>query len=343
MDIFDTRTMLEAVEQMHTPTTFLLNTFFADSDTFPTKTVDVDIVKGGRKLAPFVSPRVEGKVVTRDGFESKNIAPAYIKPKMVTTAEQLLNRSPGSNPYATQTPGERAAIQLGKDLSALNDQITRREEWMAAKALTTGQVPVVGAGVDMLVDFAMSDSHKITTLVNKWGTADADPIGNLRTWARLVLRDSGRRPTHVVLSGSAQDAFMKDEAVHKLLNTRRIDMGMINPTNMPDGVVYLGYLNDPGLDLYAYVGTYLNDDEEAELEDMIPDGQIIMGSNQAQNKRLYGAIQDVQAIETGMVEAARFPKTWTVEDPSARLLMLQSAPLPALLEPDAFLTAKVIA
>lgn len=342
MDIFDTRTMLAAVEQMHTPSTFLLNTFFAASETFPTKTVDVDIVKGGRKLAPFVSPRVKGKAVERDGFISSNITPAYIKPKMETNAEQLLKRSPGQNPYATQTPGERAAIQLGKDLSSLHDQITRREEWMAASALSTGKVIVKGDGVDMEVNFQMPTEHNITSLTDKWGTATADPIGNLRTWARQVMKKSGRRPTHAVLSGAAQDAFMRSEQVHKLLNTRRIDMGMINPQNMPEGVVYLGYLNDPGIDLYAYMEWALNPETD-ELEPMIAEGQILMGSNQAQNKRLYGAIQDVQAIETGMVEAARFPKTWEEQDPSARWLMLQSAPLPALLEPDAFLTAKVIA
>lgn len=342
MDIFDTRTMLAAVEQMHTPSTFLLGTFFAAAETFPTKTVDVDIVKGGRKLAPFVSPRLAGKVIERDGFASKNITPAYIKPKMETNAEQLLKRSPGLNPYAVQTPGERAAIQMGKDLLELNDQITRREEWMAAKALGTGKVVIVGDGVDMEVDFQLDPTHNITSLVNKWGTAGADPIGNLRTWARLVAKDSGRRPTHVILSGAAQDAFMKDEAVHKLMNTRRVDMGMINPQNLPGGVVYLGFLNDPGIDIYAY-NEWSVSPETGLLEPMIADGQIIMGSSQAQNKRLYGAIQDVQAIETGMVEAGRFPKTWVVEDPSARWLMLQSAPLPALLEPDAFLTAKVIA
>lgn len=342
MDIFDTRTMLAAVEQIHTPSTFLLNTFFAGTETFDTKTVDVDIVKGGRKLAPFVSPRREGKVIERAGFTSSNITPAYIKPKMETNAEQLLKRSPGLNPYALQTPGERAAIQLGKDLAELNDQITRREEWMAASALGTGKVIVKGDGVDMEVDFQLDPSHNITTLSKKWGATGADPIGNLRTWARLIAKDSGRRPTHVILSGSAQDAFMTDDAVHKLLNTRRVDMGMINPQNLPGGVVYLGFLNDPGIDIYAYNEWFVNPETDA-LDPMIADGKIIMGSNQAQNKRLYGAIQDVQAIETGMVEAARFPKTWEEQDPSARWLMLQSAPLPALLEPDAFLTAKVIA
>ena len=62
MDIFDTRTMLEAVEQMPSARRFLLNTFFNGGNpvTFATKTVDIDIIKGKRKMAPFVHPRLPG-------------------------------------------------------------------------------------------------------------------------------------------------------------------------------------------------------------------------------------------------------------------------------------------
>lgn len=339
--LFDTRTMLEAVEQMHTPSTFLLNTFFSNQETFDTLTVDVDIVKGGRKLAPFVSPKLAGKVITREGYTSKQFKPAYIKPKMETNAEQLFKRSAGNNPYANETPAERAAKQLGKDLAELNDQITRREEWMAAQVLVTGKSTIQGEGVDLEVDYHMPAEHKVSALTNAWGSTAADPIADLRLWARQVAKTSGRRPTHVVLSGVAQDAFMKSEQVHKLLNTRRVDMGQINPQNLPGGVVYLGFLNDPGLDIYAYNEWFI-DPESNELAPMIPDGQIIMGGSGTRNSRLYGAIQDLEAIEQGQVEAARFPKTWKTPDPSARWLMLQSAPLVAMLEPDAFFTAKVV-
>nr|WP_256579916.1 major capsid protein [Pseudomonas sp. B6(2017)] len=43
-----------------------------------------------------------------------------------------------------------------------------------------------------------------------------------------------------------------------------------------------------------------------------------------------------------MVEAARFPKSWVTEEPSQRWLKLQCAPLAGLLEPDAFIYAKVV-
>ncbi|EGH42777.1 major capsid protein E, partial [Pseudomonas syringae pv. pisi str. 1704B] len=101
MDIFDTRTMLEAVEQMPTARRFLLNTFFNGGSpvTFPTKTVDIDIVKGQRKMAPFVHPRLPGSISLRDGYRTDSYAPPYIQPKRETTAELVLKRSAGDNPF----------------------------------------------------------------------------------------------------------------------------------------------------------------------------------------------------------------------------------------------------
>lgn len=46
ISMFETRTMLQALEKMFLPKTFLLNTFFSDIETFNTEHVDIDIVKG---------------------------------------------------------------------------------------------------------------------------------------------------------------------------------------------------------------------------------------------------------------------------------------------------------
>ncbi|MNP13414.1 Phage major capsid protein E [compost metagenome] len=75
---------------------------------------------------------------------------------------------------------------------------------------------------------------------------------------------------------------------------------------------------------------------------MIPAGGLILGSTATRNAMLYAAIQDLDAIESGLVEAARFPKSWVTKEPSQRWLKLQSAPLAGLLEPNAFLFAKVV-
>lgn len=342
MDLFDTRTMLEAVEQMPSARRFLLNTFFNGDNpvTFATKAVDIDIVKGKRKMAPFVHPRLPGSMSLREGIRSDTYTPPYIQPKRETTAELVLKRSAGDSPYSPRTPLERAGNLLGKDLRDLDDEILRREEWMCAQALTTGRVRVIGDGVDDTVDFLMEADHKITLGAGKWDSENADPIGNLRSWKRKIAKDSGRTANVAALSGEALDAFQSSSMVMKQLNTRRVDMGLIKPETLPDGVTYLGYLNDPGLDLYGYDEWYLDDDEEE--QPMIPSGGLILGATATRNAMLYGAIQDLDAIESGLVEAVRFPKSWVTPEPSARWLKLQSAALAGLLEPDAFIYAKVV-
>lgn len=341
-DIFDTLTMLEAVEQMATPRRFLMDRFFnaGAPETFPTETVTIDIVKNQRTMAPFVHPTLPGSVSQRTGISSSTYKPPYIQPKLETKAELILKRGAGESPYSTRTPLERAGERLGRDLVSLDDQITRREEWMCAQALTTGRIRVVGDGVDDTIDFLMEESHKVTLANGRWNTAESDPIANMRQWRRLITKDSGHSANVAVFSGEAQDAFQGNKTVLAQLNSRRVDMGIIKPEELPDGVTYLGYLNDPGVDIYTYDEWYLDDDGVA--QPMIPAGGLILGSTNTRNALLYAAIQDLDAIESGQVEAARFPKSWVTKEPSARWLKLQSAPLAGLLEPNAFLYAKVV-
>lgn len=340
MDIFDTRTMLEAVEQMKSPRRFLMDTFFGRVETFPTKTVDIDIVKGKRKMAPFVHPRLPGSNSQREGYRTDNYAPPYIQPKRDTDAEMLLKRSPGDNPYSAKTPLERAGERLGRDLMELEEEIVRKEEWMCAQALSTGKIRVLGEGVDDEIDFLMSASHRITLSTGKWDAAGSDPIGNLRAWKRQNAKDSGRSSNVAVFSGEAMAAFQNNDAVMKQLNTRRVDLGLIKPEELPEGVTYLGYLNDPGIDLYGYDEWFL--DAAGDEQPMISAGGVILGSTNTRNAMLYGAIQDVEAIESGLVEARRFPKSWVTKEPSARWVKLQSASLAGFLEADAFTFAKVV-
>jgi len=82
INIYETRTMLRAIEQMKRPRTFLLNTFFTAIEQSTSKHVDIDIVRGKRRLAVFVNPLHEGRRVDRKGYTTSTIEPPYIKQKM---------------------------------------------------------------------------------------------------------------------------------------------------------------------------------------------------------------------------------------------------------------------
>jgi len=347
VDIFSVRSMLAALEQAKPPRTWILDTFFTSSQTFDTETVDIDIIKGHRRMAPFVNPRLQGKVVERRGYKTRSYKPAYIKPKMVTTAADIFKRDPGQHIYAGNIgPAARAAMQVGLDLAELDTMITRREEWMAAMALTTGTVPVIGEGVDDLVDFLFDATH-LPALVGtaQWDdSTNATPLDDLKTWKRLVAKDSGIAPTVCLMGLSALDNFLKCDQVigtstggKTVFNMINVMMGRIDPKLLPNGITYYGTLTEVGLEIYTYEEWYIDDESGIEAE-MMPTSKVLLGSPSTRATRMYGAIQDLDATAA----VPRFPKSWTEKDPSARFIMLQSAPLPAPLEPDAFLCATVL-
>lgn len=352
IDIFDTRTMLDAIEQMKRPTNFLRDTFFPAATPVETETVDIDIVKGKRRMAPFCSPLSEGKLVENLGFSTSTIKPGYIKPFKITTAADLLKRTPGQTLYAGgQTIEQRAAIKLGADLADLMDMIDRREEWMAAQALDTGVITMIikGESADktVAVDFLMSATHKVTLAgTDLWNDPESDPIGDLQDWASKIRQDSGINPTKVVMGSAAASAFINNPNItgpKGILDNRRVEMGQINPQMLPNGVAYIGHISAPMLDvdLYTYEEWYLDETTGLEVA-MVPTNKVWMGSPQTANRTLYAVIQDMEAIEEGSAAVKRFPKSWVPKNPSARHLMVQSAPLVALLQPDAFVSASVL-
>ena len=348
-DLFDTRTMIEVLEQAKPPRTWFLSTFFGRTPrVFGTEAVDVDIIKGKRRLAPFVNPSREGVVIEKRGFRTRTYAPAYIKPKMVTTAADIFKRSPGSHIYSVNAgPAAQAAIEVGRNLAEMLETIVRREEWMAATSLTTGKCLVIGEGVHDEVDFLMNSTHlPVLSGTDLWTDhANALPLTNLKTWKRLLSKDSGIAPSICLMGLTALDNFLKCEELigtdgggKNLFDMRRVDMGEIRPELLPNGVTYYGRLRELGLDIYTYEEWYVDDDSDIEMP-MMPANKVLLGSPQARCERLYGAIRDLEALAA----VARFPKSWTTPDPSERWIMVQSAPLMAPLQIDAFLCATVTA
>ena len=349
IDIFDTRTMMEAVEQMHRPPRWLRDTFFPAAPPADTESLDVDIIKGGRKLAPFCSPLAEGKVVPGAGFTTQTLKPGYIKPKRATTAGDLLHRSPGQILYAGgETIERRAQKKLGSDLADLMDTIDRREEWMAASALDVGTITmkIKGETADksVLVDFGMASTHKITLSgTDLWSDAASDPLAKLASVSNIIRKDSGVSPNILVLGTDAANSFCGNAKVQKYLDLRAVDMGEIKPMELPDGVTYIGRIRYPGLfvDVYSYDEWYEHEDTGT-LTSMVPAKKAWLGSNRSANRTQYAVIQDMEAIEGGLAAVARFPKSWITKDPAVRWLMVQAAPLPTMKQPDAFASIQVL-
>jgi len=159
----------------------------------------------------------------------------------------------------------------------------------------------------------------------------------------MIRQDSGVNPTRVIMGIDAGNAFVANSFVQKVMDNRRVEMGQINPQMLPNGVSFLCSINAPGLsvDVYTYEEWYLDEDTGVETP-MVPPKKVWMGSPATANRTLYAVIQDMEAIAEGSAAVKRFPKAWVPKNPSAQHLMVQSAPLVAMLQPDAFVSAQVL-
>lgn len=326
VDLYTPRTLAEVVKTTPPVRTFLRDRFFTNVKTFPTKRVDIDIVKGNRKMAAFIHPMVGGEIVQAEGYETKSYAPPLINPATISTADQLLERQPGEDMYSGKTPADRAAEKLIEEYNQLNDMTTRREEWMAAQVLTTGQLKVKGKGVDEVIDFGLTNKITLAS-TKKWGASAADIWGNLKDWKQQVSRNGFANANMVIMGKAAADAFMADATVAKLLDNRRIEIGAIKPEEMEGGITYYGHLNLPGVDIYGYDEVYL-DDETGETKPLIPDNVVLMIPSAASFMRAYGLctyLDDAGAWHRA--ETDRLLRTYVEHRPDRRFIELQTHPL----------------
>ncbi len=326
VDLYTPRTLAEVVKTTPPVRTFLRDRFFTNVKTFPTKRVDIDIVKGNRKMAAFIHPMVGGEIVQAEGYETKSYAPPLINPATISTADQLLERLPGEDMYSGKTPADRAAEKLIEEYNQLNDMTTRREEWMAAQVLTTGQLKVKGKGVDEVIDFGLTNKITLES-TKKWGASAADIWGNLKDWKQQVSRNGFANANMVIMGKAAADAFMADATVAKLLDNRRIEIGAIKPEEMEGGLTYYGHLNLPGVDIYGYDEVYL-DDETGETKPLIPDNVVLMIPSAASFMRAYGLctyLDDAGAWHSA--ETDRLLRTYVEHRPDRRFIELQTHPL----------------
>ena len=344
IDMFKTRTMMRALEQLKPAKTWLRDTIFGTVETHLSRYVDIDIIKGSRRIAAYVHPMHEGKVVDRRGYKTFTVETPYTKEKMATTAQDFLTRMPGETIYdSNDTPAARAAKQLGKDLKDLNERIERLEEVQAAQAIQEGKVTCRGEGVELEVDFLLPATHKpVLTGTDKWSDhTNSKPLDDLKGWSLLMQKDSGLVPGRTIIGMDAITDFVANVEVQKYLDNRRLTLGAIDPTALNEqGVQFWGDIRYAGLsiEIYTYAEWYYDVISKTE-KPMIDYDKVCMFSTAARTTRHYGAVQDLKA--GGNFVTSRFAKSWETDDPSVRWVMVQSAPLCAPHQIDAFLCATV--
>jgi len=332
---YDTIGLIAVVRNLKRPVTFLLDRFFPQEVNSTTEFVAIDVDIGKRRMSPFVSPLVEGRLVEQRRIQTNVFKPPYVKDKRAPDLRKPIKRMIGERIGGEFTGQEREMANLAAEMSDQIDLITRRLEWMAACALVSGTITVTGDGFPtQVIDFgrdptltlSLSGSAQWTVanvVTSGGGSGTATPVSNIETWQHNILRKSGARATDIVFTTTAWSGFIADPLLRGAIYYPKlgevgnlIDIG----SQIAAGAVYKGRWGQYDLWLYNEWA----EDENNYERPLIPDGMIILSGPEMEGTRAFAQIMDPQFNYESLSFA---PKTWLQEDPAQRFLMMQSAPL----------------
>jgi hypothetical protein len=328
--IYDTNTLIAVVPNLKRAVSFLLDRFFPNVVTSDSEFVSIDVDIGKRRMSPFVSPLVEGKLVEQRRIQTNTFKPAYIKDKRAPDLRKPVRRMIGERIGGDMSGAEREMANLEFEMSDQVDSLTRRLEWMAASALSTGTVTIAGDGFPtVVVDFGRDPSLTVAlTSTARWTPANvvagnASPVSNLEAWQRQILKKSGAKVTDIIFTTSAWEGFIADPLLKGAIYYPRLGESgnLIDPgTRIERGAVSKGQWGQYSLWIY---NEWYVDDNDVE-QPMIADGTIILAGSDMMGTRAFGQILD-PAFNYAALPFA--PKTWVSEDPPQRYLMMQSSPI----------------
>ncbi|MBS1014484.1 major capsid protein [Acetobacter persici] len=330
------------VRNMKLAQTNLLDMFFPNIIESDAPEVAIDVDNGKRRMAPFCSPLVEGKLVESRQWQTNLFKPAYIKDWRNPDLLKPVRRAIGERLMGAMSPAERLEANLAWEMADQVDMINRRLEWMAASALVNGSVTIVGDGYPnpIVVDFQRDPALKIAlTGAAQWGQTGIYPSDYLLSWATTVLQKSGAAPTDIILTNSPFNALKSDM---KFLNSviwagertggSSVDLG----GRVQTGRIFMGKWGQ--FNIWLYNDWYVDPVTDKE-EPMIPDGTIVMSGPGLEGTRAFGLILD-PAFAYGPLAYA--PKIWYNENPATINLLMQSAPIVIPSRVNACLSATVM-
>jgi hypothetical protein len=338
-DVFSTDVLTAVLQSLLGNPQFLLDRFFGITQAEASEQIHFDVIQGKRRVAPFVSPLVEGQVVASQGFVTNTFTPAYIKDKRVFDMNRPLKRMPGEQIGGTMSPADRVRALIAFDMQDQLNMLRRRLEVMCGEVLTTGKSTISGDKYPtQVVDFQRSATHTITANP-LWSAATPPILNNLQDWAQVVLEDTGVFPNDVIMTVDVWKVFRADAGVTNVLNIfrRYVDLPSVMPmAQVTEGGVQMGNLE--GFNIWVYSGWYVDPATGNELP-ILPPGTVILCSPTLEGVQAFGAIRDE---EVGLQPVPYYVKSWIQPDPAVRYVMLQSAPIMVPFRPNASFMAKVL-
>lgn len=335
--LYDTYTLLSVQRKLKTLPAFFLQ-WFPTKINFETDKIAFDKVSDDlTRVAPFVAPNVEGRVMTEEGYRAVAFKPAYVKPKSVIDPNMIIPRRPGEAlGTGSLSLAQKRDLVIAHLLMKHRAMHENTWEWMAAQALLNGYVDISGDDYPLTrVDFGRDPALTITVDWTAAGYTSAQTFADLRAGKMLANDKSvtGAVIVDYIFGAAAWDQFVKINRTELWgqngLMDRNIGGSTTEVTRLWDGlegVEYMGRiagLNGAG-EMRLWVNTQKYRDAANQQQYLMPQNKILGISQAVDGVRCFGAILDKKA---GYQALEYFPKMYEQEDPSVEYILTQGAPL----------------
>lgn len=337
--LYTPREMLAMTEQKPRPDNFLRGRFIRQEVFSDKKFLEIDKVIGSQAKAAYSARAGGPTVVDKTGYSTLLHVAPYVYEAIPFSAADLDTREAGDTIYGSNAASSLAMKTSGW-VGTLEDRLNRLEEAQLASALTSGTVVVSGDGTSYTVDYGMPSGHKVTNSGDDvWGTTTAI-MAQLTEWSTF-LSNKGYVATDLIMDPTAAALLLNDTTIATKLNNFRLSLGQVNPTLVAgQRASYLGNLAFANLniDLWSYNGGY--ETAAGTFVNYLGTYRAIMVAGQQLDCRAhYGKIEN---LKSGSFIGRRFPNMYIQEDGRQGFVTLESAPLMAIHNPEAVVSALVV-
>lgn len=344
--------MISAYKDQASSPMFLSSIFRTPEENYyKSEKVEIDIERDDSDIAIAVSDLSVGphhNEATR--YVNKSFTPPILDEAGSVNAFEAIKRSPGRNPF--QDPDFMGAVvERMFDIGGKLERMIRRTiELMSSQVLQSGTVTLVNSGGTSLytLDFQPKSTH-FPTVSNDWGGGADDKVADLLALARVIHRDGHKRPDQLIFGSTALTEFLTDTVIQGLLDNRRINLGIIDPKDGPEGAQYYGdvWIGPFRFEIWSYDAEYRHP-QTGNMTPYLGADMVVMRASSGRLDLSFGAIPSVvppdQRVVSYLPERMRMPgvgldltpNVWVTPNNRTMMLSVGTRPLPIPTAIDTF-------
>lgn len=293
-----TKRMLRVYEQMAAPTMFLTGLFQSPPENFYTsETVEIDIIRSDEDIAVAVTDLTTGyRMNSEDLYTNKEFKAPIFKEAIALNATDLIKRMAGEDPFKSPDFRANLVVRMFRGMVKVERKIRRALEQQASQVLQTGIITLTdmnGAAIYSL-DYKPKATH-FPTAGTAWGQVGATPLDDINALAQVIRDDGLEDPDELLMGIDAYRAFVADDEVVKVYDTRRLDQGTISPMQKRgNGGTYRGTveIGNYRYDIWTYGGQY-KDPQTGNKVQFIDPNKVVVRSSTGRMDATFGAIPNI--------------------------------------------------